>query len=426
MPLPIPLELVEYAIDTLQNDVHALAACALASRDLLPRARFHMWRQLTVPVEADPPHARMQGLLQILDSNPDIAPLVQSLTLKGVLSSSPRNPIQEYWDDPDGTMLLWEKFPNLRVLRFVQLNFSNGLHQLLPFAYSLPNLEEIALDYFDAMPPQGHPPCLPYHNSIVKLDASPKLKRLSLTGGWVLWLFLEDLAKLLLEPGMHAPLEALDLSSVVKSINTRLLPLHMTKTLPSQAWAPIIASLGQTLRHCTLGLLAEECYRESVLPSSLHSPDADISPASNLADLYGSLKQCTRLRSLGIVCNIFPVDDFDYLPFRFVDLLAELLSSDPDAPFPELRSLSLSLQWGWEPVLQGCAEACTKLAGALEDRTRYPHLKRLDVRAKLKLNAATNDGALSVEAQIAMHETVLRSSLERVELVGVHLGISVV
>ena len=269
MPLPIPLELVEYAIDALQNDVHALAACALASRGLLPRARFHLWHQLTVPVEADPPHVRMQGLLRILDSNPHIAPLVQSLTLKGVLSSSPRNRIQEYWDDPEGTMLLWEKFPNLRVLRFVQLNFSNGLHQLLPFAYSLPNLEEIALDCFNAMPPQGHPSCPSYHNSIVKLDAPPKLKRLSLTGGWVMWLFLEDLAKLLLEPGMHAPLEALDLSSVIKSVNTKLLPRHMTETLPSHAWAPVIASLGQTLHHCTLGLLAEECYRESSVFSGI-------------------------------------------------------------------------------------------------------------------------------------------------------------
>lgn len=153
---------------------------------------------------------------------------------------------------------------------------------------------------------------------------------------------------------------------------------------------------------------------------------ADVSPASNLANLYGSLKRCTHLRSLDIVCNIFPVDSDSYLPFRFVDMLAELLSSGPDAPFPELRSLWLELQWAKAPMLQGCADACTKLAVALEDRTRCPHLKRLDVRVKLNKNKAINDGPLSVGEQITTQETLLRSSLGRVELVGVHLEISVV
>ncbi len=264
MSFPLFLELAEYAIDALHDDVHALAACALSSRALLPRARFHIWREITVPIEAGPTHVRMQALLGLLEANVDLAPLVQSLTLEGVLSRQPRHRMREYWDDPDGSMLLWEKLPNLRVLKFVQLNFSNGLHQLLPLAYSLPNLEEITLANIDAIPPRGHPTCASYRDSIVTLSAPPKLKRLTING-WVLWLFLEDLAKLLLEPSMRAPLEALDLSCIVWSMNTRLLSRHMTKTLPSQAWAPVIASLHQTLRHCTLGLLAEECSRTSSL-----------------------------------------------------------------------------------------------------------------------------------------------------------------
>lgn len=266
MPLPIPLELVELVIDSVRDDVHALAACALASRAFLPRARFHIWREITVPVESDQPHVRMQALLEILDTNSDIAPLVQSLTLQGVLEPQPRNRVQEYWDDPDGTMRLWENLPNLRVLKLAHLSFNNGLHQLIPFAYSLPNLEEVALIGFDAAPERGHPHSPPYRNSIVERHTPPKLKRLSLNGGWVLWLFLEDLAKLLLEPGMGAPLEALDLSCAARSINTGSLPLHLLPTLPSQAWALVIASLSQTLVHFTFGLLAEECYCASSSP----------------------------------------------------------------------------------------------------------------------------------------------------------------
>ena len=266
MSLPIPLELVELVIDSLHDDVYALAACALASRAFLDRARFHIWREITVPVESDPPHVRIQALLEILDTNSDIAPLVQCLTLQGVLAPQPRNRVQEYWDDPDGTSLLWEKLPNIRVLKFAQLSFNNGLHQLIPFAYSLPNLEELVLIGFDAAPERGHLHSPPYRGSIVELRTPPKLQRLTLNGGWVLLLFLEDLAKLLLEPGMGAPLEALDLSCAARSINTRLLPRHLTETLPSQEWARVIVSLHQTLVHFTFGLLAEECYRASSSP----------------------------------------------------------------------------------------------------------------------------------------------------------------
>ena len=167
LALPIPLELVEYAIDILQDDIHALTACALVSRALLPRARFHIWRELTVPVQVDPLHARIQGLLELPDANTDTAPPVQSLTLKGVLSPQPQNRIQEHWNNPGGAMLLWEKLPNLRVLKFAQLNFSNGLHQLIPFVYSLPNLEELVPVGFDAVPPRGLPTSPSYRNFIV-------------------------------------------------------------------------------------------------------------------------------------------------------------------------------------------------------------------------------------------------------------------
>ncbi|KAM5544358.1 hypothetical protein V8D89_002018 [Ganoderma adspersum] len=407
MSLPIPLELVELAIDSLHDDVHALTACALASRVLLPRARFHIWREITVPVESDPPHVRIQGFLEILDTNSDIAPLVRSLTLQAILALQPQNRIQEYWDDSEGTMLLWEKLPNLRVLKFVQLSFNNGLHQLIPFAYSLPNLEELALIDFDAAPERGHPPFPPYRNSIVELHTPPKLKRLSLTGGWVLWLFLEDLGKLLLEPGMGAPLEALDLSCIARTLNTRLLPLHLTPTLPSQAWAPVIASLKQTLVHFTLGLMAEECY-----------------PA-NLANLYGSLKQCTHLRSLGFVCNLDPTDVVGFRPFLFLDALADLLSpTDAPSPFPHFEAFSLELLQTNELVLDGCADACTKLASALEDRTRYSHLKRLDVRAKTQKHTGTIEGYIAVRGHLVTEEAIFRSCFGRVEAVGVRVEIS--
>ena len=271
--LRLPIEVVEHTVDFLYDDIHTLTACAVTSRALLPAARFHIWREITVSAESDPPHVRIQALLEILDTNSDIAPLVQSLTLHGSLATQSRNRVREYWDDPDGTMLLWERLPNLHVLKFVQLNFSNGLHQLIPFAYSLPNLEELALADFDAVPQRGHSTSPPYRESIVQLHTSCKLRRLTLSGhwgGWALWLFLENLAKLLLEPGMHAPLETLDLSCVVRSSNLGFANHIRSNICPSLAWAPTIASLGQTLRHCTLGLLEVECSRTLSISCSIH------------------------------------------------------------------------------------------------------------------------------------------------------------
>ena len=141
----LPIELEECIVDFLHDDVHSLAACALAGRALLPTARFHIWQDLSVPVQTQPQHVRMQGLLEILDGNPAIPPLVRALTLRGVLSPHSRGRIRERWNDPAGTMHLWERFPNLRVLRFVSFKFTMGLHQLLPVAYGLSHLEELAI-----------------------------------------------------------------------------------------------------------------------------------------------------------------------------------------------------------------------------------------------------------------------------------------
>ncbi|PIL25451.1 hypothetical protein GSI_13341 [Ganoderma sinense ZZ0214-1] len=428
MPSNLPVELAECAVDFLHDDVHSLAACALASRTLLPATRFHIWRDLNVPVQTQPQHPRIQGLLEILDGNADLAPLVRSLTLRAVLSSRLH---RERWDDGAGTMRLWEKFPNLRVLKFVSFHFPMGLHQLLPVAYSLPNLEELAvLDAHALLPRLYSRPRPSYRESIVALDAPPKLQRLSIAGGSVSWSFMEDLAKALLEPGMRAPLDALDLSCIANSAEFMYVVRDHTETLPSQAWAPVVASLGQMLRQCTLGLLGDECYRTSSAFSSLprrwygaHKAVGH-SLAENLANLYDSLKQCTRLESLGIVCCAYPAEGFDYRPFLFVHILADLLLSSP-GPFPQLAALSISWRPGEdpEPELESCADsaAWTKLAHALENRARYPVLQRLAVA--LHLSAHTRSA--EEREEIASLESVMRSCLARVALVGVQVEVSV-
>ena len=267
MPPTLPIEVAEHAIDFLHNDIHTLAACALASRVLLPTARLHMFYILHVPVQTHPTHPRMQALLEILESNAAIAPLVQFLALRGVPMPHARYQIRERWDDPAGTLRLWERFPNLRILAFTFFKFNMGLHQLLPLAYSLPHLEEIIVLGARAILPGEFSARPPYRDSLIAFTPPPKLKRLSIVGGNISWPFLEDLAKLLLEPSMRAPLDTLNLDCIRNSSNFEYATLDYTETLPSQSWAPVIASLAPTLRDCKLGILATECYRTPSFPS---------------------------------------------------------------------------------------------------------------------------------------------------------------
>ncbi|KAM5544372.1 hypothetical protein V8D89_002032 [Ganoderma adspersum] len=362
----------------------------------------------------------MQEFIKILDANTDIAPIVQSLTLKGVPSSRPTNRTQQQdWDDPAGTLRLWERLPNLRILKFEFLRFDKGLHQLLPVAYALPHLEEIAVIDSRAVLPRECKIRPPYRDSLIVLDRDapgPKLKRLTATGGPISWPFLEDLARVLLEPGMHAPLDTLDLSCITRSNNFKLATWDHTDTLPSQAWAPVVAALGPTLRHCTLGLLAAECF-----------------PA-NLANLYRSLQRCTRLQTLEILCSVVvhPREGTGYSPFIFLDILADTLSPCPPrsgspvtAPlnFPELSTLSIAWRRTREPVPPVCADACGKLARALDDRSRYHDqvLERLDVTVRADWRGRGSRGAH--EKEVAAQEPVLRSFFERVVTGGTQLRV---
>ena len=118
-------------------------------------------------------------------------------------------------------------------------------------------------------------------------------------------------------------------------------------------------------------------------------------PAANIANLYGSLKRCTRLHTLGILCSVVvhPREGTGYFPFIFLDMLADTLSPSPPrsgspvtAPLnlPELRALSVGWPRAREPIPPVYADACRKLARALDDRAGYSDhgLERLDVTVR--------------------------------------------
>ncbi len=118
---------------------------------------------------------------------------------------------------------------------------------------------------------------------------------------------------------------------------------------------------------------------------------------------------------------IHPMETSGHCPFIFLDMLADVLSSDsgPHAPFPELETLSIEWLRASEPMPSGCADTCKNLARALEDRSRFPLLRRLNV--VVSTNRRTAEISTAQREEVAAEEPVLRSCFERVALAGVQL-----
>jgi hypothetical protein len=92
----LPAELTDRIVDHLSDSPRALAACALASRTLLPRARFNAFRTLSVTCPG-----RRARLADVLKTEPALAKHTQSLALT-------------CWGDPPLAELEHATFPALR------------------------------------------------------------------------------------------------------------------------------------------------------------------------------------------------------------------------------------------------------------------------------------------------------------------------
>ena len=112
-------------------------------------------------------------------------------------------------------------------------------------------------------------------------------------------------------------------------------------------------------------------------------------------------------------------------------MLGDLFSScGPRPPFPELEALSVGWLWASEPTPPGCADACEKLAHALEDRSRCPLLQRLNVsvsinRTMREVSTAQGEDEEEVVVVAAAQESILRSYFERVASGGVQLQVDI-
>ncbi|KAG7440133.1 uncharacterized protein BT62DRAFT_938329 [Guyanagaster necrorhizus] len=87
----LPLELMDRIVDTLSNDVPSLTACALSSRQLVHRSRYHLFRAIHFDFI---PHRSFNRCENFLEKCQNAAPLVRSLTLSenALQASEPQLP----------------------------------------------------------------------------------------------------------------------------------------------------------------------------------------------------------------------------------------------------------------------------------------------------------------------------------------------
>ncbi|KAG7099909.1 hypothetical protein E1B28_001707 [Marasmius oreades] len=88
----IPLEIIEHIVDQFGDSLLDLKTCSLVCRDWLPRARHHLFRSISLPVEENnltlistspSPHRIVdtESILDILHSSPHLIAHIQKLTL---------------------------------------------------------------------------------------------------------------------------------------------------------------------------------------------------------------------------------------------------------------------------------------------------------------------------------------------------------
>ncbi|PIL25449.1 hypothetical protein GSI_13339 [Ganoderma sinense ZZ0214-1] len=174
--------------------------------------------------------------------------------------------------------------------------------------------------------------------------------------------------------------------------------------------------------------------------------DAVCLSATNLANLYASLKRCTSLQSFEIQCNVARHPDYVTrgTPFVFLDMLAEMLSESPSSStpgscpgllrlrprvwLPERDTLKVAWLQTPVPIPDGWAEACEQLARALEDRSRHSNslLRRLEVTVRME--QWTDEIYMSAAhwEMVVAQEPVLPSYFERAAAAGVQLRVVIV
>lgn len=130
---PLPAEISDTIIDILSGDWRSLAACALASSVLRPRASYHLCEDITLDVPEIRRNSDMHHFMRVFVPGSLLAELPISLHIRGgrTFRSLP-------------TVLQLDHLRNLRSLRLS--SFDVSVPRLRSLYLPLPHLEELHID----------------------------------------------------------------------------------------------------------------------------------------------------------------------------------------------------------------------------------------------------------------------------------------
>ena len=234
-----PQELVEHVIDFLGDDRRALSACALVSRDWLPRAHYHRFAAVSLPIPYHGVYTRCAKFDEILDRNPELSAYIQSLTLDGIgfLGHAVR------WTDKEAIKCV--RLQHIRALTLSRFEF-RSLADLVPTLCAFPRLEELTLNSVLVRQQLALRPFSPTPPPLMNQPrASRPLKAVRFTG--------EPIGELVPEHDSAAfALALMDAGALSPNALTSLALLSSAGACAG--WIPFFPSIATSLQDCAVSL----------------------------------------------------------------------------------------------------------------------------------------------------------------------------
>ncbi|OBZ73453.1 hypothetical protein A0H81_06663 [Grifola frondosa] len=299
----LPPELTDRVIDHLHDDARSLRACALVCRAWLPRARYHLFHDISLSLSHGRHKLRFERFDRLLECYPHLGYFVRKLSMRGSSSSLPQKSYSRTLARmPNVTNIIWTEAFFHPSAAFDRFKYLTGLHlenygfpSLNDFASlicSLSHLEELSCTSVRAAE------C----TSIVTpflFSPLPSLRRLHFDNVVMSHIMF---TRWISTNSMHTHLDSLTLLSI--------LPDHLS------AWIVLVKSAGPSLRR-----FAVSPQHPHVLGTLLRIDRLDLSP-------------CTQLQSLGFGDRDFDFDTLtalrEFFCGRIPDSIQEVIVSVTD------------------------------------------------------------------------------------------------
>jgi len=276
----LPVELTDYIIDLLHSDLPSLKACALANRIFLPRARFHLFRTVSVRRNGKDPYKLRRYLnvarcirRVVIHGNLVFEVVNSTLVELGLVESLHLIGSDDRWKEIQWTLdrSQFPRFPRLKELSLSRVYF-RSLGEMMFTLRSFHDLATLSMDFEDIrytnLPPRVDPAALAAVQIPLK-DLHMRLNFLNAAPGQVPQVLvtsagstLRHLSLDVLSSPQRLALSVLDHVNLSNNISLESLEIHLPWYISRNPWvAGVSQDECQRLLHALLSQLNAMSFR---------------------------------------------------------------------------------------------------------------------------------------------------------------------